>query len=197
VDEASSVDAVVATVGPEDPSTRSVVEGSTGVAIGEGTTVVVSGTEDLGEAYVSRSTEESSVLAPAVANRPGTESSIGSDRLGSTLLGERTDALPSAPGESAIRGRSKRRTADWISINTHAQIFCDRRIHNRSTHRYQKIRVPRSNDRYVRRRCYTWKFWQGTLLHRGVSRLRQICNIHSTTSNQRRINQGWRKERDF
>jgi hypothetical protein len=67
VDEASSVDAVVATVGPEDPSTRSVAEGATGVAIGEGTTVVVSGTEDLGEAYVSRSTEESSVLAPAVA----------------------------------------------------------------------------------------------------------------------------------
>jgi hypothetical protein len=86
VDEASSVDAVPAPAGPEDPSTGSVAEGATGVAIGEGTTTVVSGTKDLGEASVSRSTEESYVSAPAVTNRPGTESSTGSDRLGSTLL---------------------------------------------------------------------------------------------------------------
>jgi hypothetical protein len=44
--EASSVDAVLTPVGPKDPSTESVAEGATGVAIGEGTTVMVSGTED-------------------------------------------------------------------------------------------------------------------------------------------------------
>jgi hypothetical protein len=170
VDEASFVDAVPAPAGPEDPSTGSVTEGATGVAIGEGTTVVVSGTED-----------------PGKASR---------HRIQHLEIGLR-DALPSAPGESVIRGRWKCRTVDWISIDTHAQIFYDYRIHNRSTHRRQKIRVPRSNDRFVRHRCCTWKFWQGTLLHRGVSRLRQICNIHSTTPNQCRINQGWRKKRDF
>jgi hypothetical protein len=88
VDEASSVDAVPTPAGPEDPSTGSVAEGATGVAIDEGTIVVVSGTEDPGKASVSRSTEESSVLAPAATNRLGTESSTGSDRLGSTLLGK-------------------------------------------------------------------------------------------------------------
>jgi hypothetical protein len=68
VDEASYVDAVPTPARPEDPSTRSVAEGATGVAIGEGTTAVVSGTEDLGEASVSRSMEESFVSAPATAN---------------------------------------------------------------------------------------------------------------------------------
>jgi hypothetical protein len=88
VDEASSVDAVPAPAGLEDPSTGSVAKGATGVAIGEGTMVVISGTEDPGEASVSHSTEESSVSALAATNRLGTESSTGSDRLGSTLLGK-------------------------------------------------------------------------------------------------------------
>jgi hypothetical protein len=88
VDETSSIDAVPAPAGPEDPSTGSVAEGATGVAIGEGTTAVVSGTEDSGEASMSHSTNESYVSAPTTANRPGTESSTGSDRLGSTLLGK-------------------------------------------------------------------------------------------------------------
>jgi hypothetical protein len=88
VDEASSVDAVPVPAGPEDPSTGSIVEGATGVAIGEGTAYVVSGIEDPGEASVLRSTKESSMLALATTNRPGTESSTGSDKLGSTLLGK-------------------------------------------------------------------------------------------------------------
>jgi hypothetical protein len=88
VDEGSSVDALPMPAGQEDPSTGSVAEGATGVAIGEGTTVVVSGTEDPGEASVSHNTEESSMSAPATANRPCIESSTGSDKLGSTLLGK-------------------------------------------------------------------------------------------------------------
>jgi hypothetical protein len=64
VDEASSVDAVPAPAGPEDPSNGSVAEGATGVTIGEGTTTVVSGTEDPGEVSVSRGTEERVVSAP-------------------------------------------------------------------------------------------------------------------------------------
>jgi hypothetical protein len=68
VDEASSVDAVPAPAGPEGPSTESVAEGATDVAIGEGTTIVVLDTEDPGETFVSRSTEESSVSAPAATN---------------------------------------------------------------------------------------------------------------------------------
>jgi hypothetical protein len=88
VDEASSVDVVLAPAGLEDPSTGSVAEGATGVAIGEGITAVVLGTEVPGEASVSRSMEESFVSAPTATNRPGTESSTGSDKLGSTLLGK-------------------------------------------------------------------------------------------------------------
>jgi hypothetical protein len=61
MDEASSVEAVPVPAEPEDPRTGSVAEGAIRVAIGEGTTTVVSGTEDPDEASVSRSTEESSV----------------------------------------------------------------------------------------------------------------------------------------
>jgi hypothetical protein len=164
------------------------------VAIGEGTTTVVSGTEDPGEASMSRSMEESSVLAPATTNRLGTESSTGSNRLESTLLGKEPMCGHRLLVNRLSEGNGSARLSIESASTRTRQIFCDLLIRNRSTHRRQKIRVPRSNDRSVHRRCCTWKFWQGTLLHRGVSRLRQICNIHSTTLNQCRINQGWRNE---